>query len=101
MARGVQFEHVPALELLPGAGRHVDVVEVSSAHAVDAWLTTTEAEGRLLLLEARAKEYEIEVLLAGHNVRPKHYVVHLLHTGEWKGHDHSRDTALSVRVTEK
>ena len=26
MARGVQFEHVPALELLPGAGWHVDVV---------------------------------------------------------------------------
>jgi len=47
MARGVQFEHVPALELLPGAGWHVDVVEVSSAQLVDAWLTTTEAEGRL------------------------------------------------------
>ena len=92
MARRVQFEHVPALELLPGAGRHVDVVEVSSPHLVDAWLTTIDATKDGLLLEARAKEYEIEVLLAGHNVRPKHYVVHLLHTGEWKGHDHPPDS---------
>jgi hypothetical protein len=65
MARRVQFEHVPALELLPGAGRHVEVVEVSSAHPLDAWLTTTDAPKEVLLLEARAKEYELRSFWLG------------------------------------
>jgi hypothetical protein len=95
------FEHVQALDLVPGAGRHLDLVEISGGHPAHAWLATTDAPRDGLVLNAHVEEYKIEVLIAGQNLRPKHQTVYLLHTGQWTGHDHPPDTVLSVRVSNK
>jgi hypothetical protein len=95
------FEHVETVDLMPGAGRHVDLAEVSGDDPKHARLTITDAPREGLMLDAHGDDYTIEVLITGRNFRPVQRSVRLRHTGAWTGQDNPPTTAIDVNIPKK
>lgn len=93
------FEHLAVVDLPAGASRYVDLLEVPGDHCEEARLTTTIAPDEGQLLAPSATEYQIQVLLSGHNIKPSTKTVCLKHSGSWDGTEADLHSKLTANVT--
>lgn len=95
------FEHEAAVDLPGGSARYVDLLQVSQREPSHARLTTTDAPHEGLILLSSESPFDIEVQIAGDNIRPRRVQFRLVHRGEWDGSIGALDDQLTVETLKR